>query len=172
MLETPRLVLRPHRLDDLPALHAMDTDREARQFCGGVAELAATRDYLKYAIAEFGQGRLWKFAIDLKTGQAAVGWCWLKWCEPLAGFEIGYQIARPFWKQGIATEAARRVTEYALEEQKLQEVYFVIDPQNAPSLRVAEKLGLSLLREQTWDSQSGKARIYAASGARPLLMVG
>jgi [ribosomal protein S5]-alanine N-acetyltransferase len=163
MLETERLILRPHRLDDLQALHAMDTDAEARLFCGGVADLATTRAYLEYAIAEFGQGRLWKFAIDLKTGPAAVGWCWLKWCEPLDGFEIGYQIGRPFWKQGIATEAAQCVTNYAFAEQKMERVYFVIDPQNTASCRVAEKLKLSLEREQAWDSQSGKVFLYLAT---------
>lgn len=149
MLQTARLTLRPHRPEDLAALHEMDTDAEARHVCGGVADVTTTRNYLDYSITAWGQGYLWKFALDLTSGPPMVGWCWLKWCLPLESYEVGYQIARPFWGQGLATEAARRVVQWAFEKQRLTQVYFVIDPQNTASCRVAEKLGLSLLREQT-----------------------
>jgi RimJ/RimL family protein N-acetyltransferase len=115
MITTERLILRPHRIEDLDALCALDTDAEARRYNGGVADREKTERYLRRHIAEFGNGRSWKFAIELtgRSETSMIGWCWLKYEEALDGYEIGYQVAREHWGQGIATEAARGVMDFA-----------------------------------------------------------
>jgi len=158
-VEISRLLLRPHRLTDLHILHEMDTDADARRFNGGVADRATTLHYLERAIATFGTDN-WKFAIDLTASDAMVGWCWLKYYAPLGVYEIGYQIARPYWRQGIATEASTLLIAFAFDAVGLDAVSAIIDPTNTPSLRVAEKLGMTFIEEREWDSLSGRARIY------------
>jgi [ribosomal protein S5]-alanine N-acetyltransferase len=55
--------------------------------------------------------------------------------------EIGYWLGEPFWGRGIATEALRAVTAYAVEQHHLTRVYAVPYAGNAASCRVLEKVG-------------------------------
>jgi RimJ/RimL family protein N-acetyltransferase len=55
--------------------------------------------------------------------------------------ELGWVIARPHWGQGLATEAARAVREWAYAERGIERLISLIDPKNTRSIRVADKLG-------------------------------
>ena len=55
--------------------------------------------------------------------------------------EIGYVVAREARGRGIATRALRLVTDHALGEVGLDRVQLLIDVENEPSLRVAERCG-------------------------------
>jgi [ribosomal protein S5]-alanine N-acetyltransferase len=59
-------------------------------------------------------------------------------------FEIGYMVHRPFWRRGLATEAALAVRDYAFQERKLSRVVSLIRPENVPSQGVARKLGMDV----------------------------
>ena len=54
---------------------------------------------------------------------------------------LGYVVRTSRTGEGIATEAARLVAQYGFEKLGLQRIEIVVHPDNAPSLRVAEKLG-------------------------------
>ncbi len=54
---------------------------------------------------------------------------------------LGYVVRTSRTGQGIATEAARLVAQYGFEKLGLQRIEIVVHPDNAPSLKVAEKLG-------------------------------
>jgi [ribosomal protein S5]-alanine N-acetyltransferase len=58
--------------------------------------------------------------------------------------EIGYWLAEPFWGRGIATEALRAVTSYAIENHGLTRIYAVPFAWNVASCRVLEKAGYVL----------------------------
>jgi RimJ/RimL family protein N-acetyltransferase len=58
--------------------------------------------------------------------------------------EIGYWLGESFWGRGIATEALRAVTAYAVKEHSLTRVYAVPFEWNAASFRVLEKAGYAL----------------------------
>ncbi len=55
---------------------------------------------------------------------------------------IGYWIGKDFLNKGYATEATVLALRYSFEYLKLHRVSLWISPENSPSLRVAEKLGL------------------------------
>jgi RimJ/RimL family protein N-acetyltransferase len=57
--------------------------------------------------------------------------------------EIGYLIHRPFWRQGLATEAALATRAWAFETLGLDRVISLIRPENLPSQGVARKLGMT-----------------------------
>lgn len=57
--------------------------------------------------------------------------------------EIGYLIHRPFWRQGLATEAALATRAWAFETRGLPRVISLIRPENLPSQGVAGKLGMT-----------------------------
>ena len=62
----------------------------------------------------------------------------LEWPEP----ELAYSLDQPFWGRGIATEAARAAREWAFARLDVRRGWQVSSwPDNARSIRVAEKLG-------------------------------
>jgi RimJ/RimL family protein N-acetyltransferase len=68
--------------------------------------------------------------------------CWRP--EGWLRFEIGWMIRREFWGKGFATEASSAAMEFAFEELEQPHVISIIQPENAASRRVAEKLGEKL----------------------------
>ena len=56
--------------------------------------------------------------------------------------EIGYLLARRYWHNGYATEAALGCREYAFHGLGLQKVYCIIRENNLASRRVAVRLGM------------------------------
>lgn len=56
--------------------------------------------------------------------------------------EIAWIFGRQYWGQGYATEAARACLAYGLEERGIDRILAIIFPENAASIRVAEKLGM------------------------------
>jgi ribosomal-protein-alanine N-acetyltransferase len=61
---------------------------------------------------------------------------------PDADIEVGYMLRRSAWGKGYATEACRRLVQFAFEETELDEIVAVTDPRNAVSQKVLRKCGL------------------------------
>jgi RimJ/RimL family protein N-acetyltransferase len=76
-----------------------------------------------------------------ETGQL-VGHVGAFFGESFAGIEIGWNIYRAVCRQGFATEAAAVAIRHALEVRGEPRVRAFIDPGNAPSIRVALRLGM------------------------------
>jgi RimJ/RimL family protein N-acetyltransferase len=55
--------------------------------------------------------------------------------------EIGWLLRRASWGRGFATEGARAALAYAFERLGVAHAVSLIRPENAPSIRVAERLG-------------------------------
>ena len=101
--------------------------------------------------AEHGHG-LW-LAIERTTGQP-VGQIGLLLQEVEGNLEpeIGYLLHKPFWHQGLATEAGLGVRRYAFGSPNRSRVISLIRPANTPSQAVARRLGMTLQKEVTvWD---------------------
>jgi len=62
--------------------------------------------------------------------------------------EIGWTLGSDYWGRGYATEAAIACRDWALGELGLTRLVSVIAPDNAASIRVAEKIGETLEREE------------------------
>lgn len=56
--------------------------------------------------------------------------------------EIGWRIARPFWGQGYAPEAAAACLQYGFDALGLPDIVAITVPANRKSRRVMEKLGM------------------------------
>jgi RimJ/RimL family protein N-acetyltransferase len=92
-------------------------------------------DYKKY-----GYGR---FAVELKETGAIIGFCGIKYLPEIDLPEVGYRFLKEYWGRGIGTEAARVCVEFARDDLKVEKLVALIIPENAASIRVAEKLGMS-----------------------------
>jgi ribosomal-protein-alanine N-acetyltransferase len=78
--------------------------------------------------------------------------------------EIGYRLHPDYWNKGIATEAARAVRDHAFRDLKLLRVVSLIHPENSPSQRVAEKLGMSLEKQTIY--RGSLTNVFFLSRAR------
>ena len=151
ILETERLILRRLIPSDLDELFALYRDPEIRRyFPEGTLTLEETREELEWFLdghprhPELG---LWA-TIHKETGKF-IGRCGLlPWeIDGIHEVEVAYMIARPFWGQGLASEAARGILSYAFETLGFTRLICLMDPANLASRRVAERLGMMLERE-------------------------
>lgn len=55
--------------------------------------------------------------------------------------EIGWYVDARYWGYGLATEGARALLRHGLDDLRLDSVWALVRVDNAPSLRVAERLG-------------------------------
>ncbi|MGF2616533.1 GNAT family N-acetyltransferase [Rossellomorea aquimaris] len=57
---------------------------------------------------------------------------------------IGYIIHPDWWGNGFATEASKLLIHYGLRELKLHRIYATCSPENLASIKVLEKIGMTL----------------------------
>ena len=148
VLETERLVLRHLSMADLDNLFELYHSPDVRKYYSeGIPSYEETRRELEWMIntcyARYGFG-MWA-TIDTATGKF-IGRCGLTPMdiEGHEEIEVGYMLARDYWGQGLATEAARAILQYGFEQVGLARLICVINPANQASSRVAEKIGMTL----------------------------
>jgi [ribosomal protein S5]-alanine N-acetyltransferase len=144
ILETARLVLREMTPDDLDFVAAMLADPEVMRYypkCYTREEAATWIERQMRRYARHGHG-LW-LAIDKATNQSVgqVGLL-IQQVHGVMEKEVAYLIHRPFWRRGFATEAGLAARDYAFGVLGRERVVALIRPENAASLRVAQRLGL------------------------------
>jgi len=85
------------------------------------------------------------FSVIHKGDGILIGDCGLERME--IGVELGYDLRSDYWDQGLATEAAGAVRDFAFTTLGLVELISLIRVGNEASRRVAEKIGMSLAEE-------------------------
>ncbi len=153
---TERLLLRPSWPEDASALHTAIADE------GIVRNLArAPWPYTPCDAAQFAaleHGLMFpNFMLMLRTDGAPklIGSCGLGQLDGEA--ELGYWIARPYWGQGFASEAARAVVNIAkaLGHSKLVSGHFTDNPASG---RVLRKIGFRPLGRSEQRYSAGRQR--------------
>ena len=142
---TPRLLLREFTQDDLPFLEAMLADPV-------IAEVYATRFTRQDAQAWLDK-QLERYATDGHAfwvvesieDQTPVGQVGLlrRELQGTTELEIAWMIAAPWRKRGFALEAAQTVRDHAFAWLDPARLISLIRPDNAPSIAVANKLGMT-----------------------------
>jgi RimJ/RimL family protein N-acetyltransferase len=73
--------------------------------------------------------------------------------------EIGWRLNSLSWGKGYATEAAKPIVEHAFVALRLPRIIADIDPGNTPSMRVAEKIGLTYVGEAHHEGTPSKSYV-------------
>jgi ribosomal-protein-alanine N-acetyltransferase len=92
------------------------------------------------ALHEAGTHRVWAITLDFTTLVGAIGLHDID--REHSNAELGYWIGKDFWGHGYATEAARAIVQYALDDMTLERVYAKHFARNPQSGRVLEKIGM------------------------------
>ncbi len=156
-LETKRLVLRELHSGDAESLFAVLGDEEVTQFYDdeGFRDVSQAGKQIEAWAAGFRARRCVRWGIAQRENGEIIGTCgyygfhgWHK----RAG--IGYELARPFWRQGIMTEALGAIIEFGFKRVGLNRIEAVVMPGNQVSVKLLEGLGFhqeGVLREyENW----------------------
>jgi len=140
---TPRLRLRALRLSDLDAYAAMCADEEVMRYIGAGGPVARETAWRHLAMflgtwALHGHG-MW--AVERRSDGRMIGRVGFIDPPDWPGCELGWLLARDAWGQGYAFEAASAARAFGRQQQGLGEIISLIRPDNAPSIRLAERLG-------------------------------
>jgi [ribosomal protein S5]-alanine N-acetyltransferase len=144
VLTTARLVLREMVPADLDFVAAMLADPEVMRYYPKTYSRAESQEWLDRQRTRY-----------LRDGHALWLACAREGGEPVGQVgvvrqhvngvdhtEVGYLLAHAFWGRGLATEAARACRDHALTTLGRARVISLIRPENQPSRRVAERMGM------------------------------
>jgi ribosomal-protein-alanine N-acetyltransferase len=152
-LKTERLILRPLSLLDLEFVFHHFSDPEVNRYLLD-EEPVTTREQAQaiidfYSLPERKSYNRW--VILKKTDARAIGTCgYHQWQVVHHRAEIGYDLEKASWQQGIMTEALRAMLSYGFERMGLNRVEALVYIENDASIRLLERLGFQkegLLRQ-------------------------
>ncbi|MFP4344383.1 MAG: GNAT family N-acetyltransferase [Anaerolineales bacterium] len=150
VLETDRLFLRRMRPEDIDDLLRIFTDPQVMASFGGeLFDRAQMERWLAGNLEHQERYGYGLFAVILKSNGEFIGDCGLEHMEVEGEreTELGYDFRSDYWNQGLATEAASAVREFAFGTLELTRLISLIRVGNQASRRVAEKVGMTLHEE-------------------------
>ena len=149
MVETERLLLRPLELGDLDAFAPVWADAVVMRHIGSGAprDRERSQELLTRLVEHWDEHGFGLWAVVPKGEAAPVGWAGLMvpsfLPSVLPAVEVGWLLARPWWGRGLATEAGAAAIDWGFGGLGLDRLISIIYADNAPSLRVADKLGMT-----------------------------
>jgi ribosomal-protein-alanine N-acetyltransferase len=179
ILTTARLVLRALAAADLADLYQYASDPliDRHTPWDHYHTMDEAKADLTDYVAQYDRDGMGVWGVQHRADGKLIGICnFTYWQTRHRRAEIGYTIARPYWGQGLATEAVRAVLTFGFERMDLARIEAVCTPDNTASERVLQKAGMQyegLLRNyQVWRGTPQDLKMYAiiradTSTARP-----
>lgn len=145
-LKTQRLILRPFKMSDAAAIAELANDKD----------IATNTENLPYPYLEhhaidwirahqhmYDDGHMLTQAITLAKKGTVIGAIGLEFTKSYNHAELGYWLGKPFWGQGYATEATKRLVHHGFMDLNLHRIHAFHLSQNPASGHVLKKLGMS-----------------------------
>ena len=161
VLETPRLVLREMGMEDRGALASILQDERVMYAYNGAFSEEETEAWLEKQLRRYREYGFGLWAAVLRDTGEMVGQCGITMQEYGGGLvpEIGYLLAYAYWHRGYAQESVSACVDYAFRTLGAGHVTAQIRPNNLPSVKVAERLGMTV-RSQFVKRYRGKDMIH------------
>lgn len=141
-LTSARLGFRCWGDDDLPLAMELWGDPEATRKIGGPFTPEMVRLRLEKEISQMQEQRLQYWPIFLLDTNQHVGCAGLRpYRAEQRIYELGVHLRRAFWRQGLASEAARAVIAYAFDVLQAEALFAGHHPENEPSRQLLTRLG-------------------------------
>ena len=143
-LECRRIRLRATRDDDADGLFAVFSDAETMRYWSTrpVNDIEQIRERIRLVRDWFTAREGLQWAIALHDDDRCIGTATL-FNISIANrrAEFGCSLARMLWGQGLAREAVGRMLRFGFDTMQLERIEADIDPRNAQSIGLAERLG-------------------------------
>lgn len=149
VIQTPRLGLREMSRTDIGFVSTMLADPEVMRYYPAPLSRSEAEEWLDRQLRRYRDDEHGLWLVEWRSSGQPVGQVGLAMqeVEGVREPEIVYLVHRPFWRRGVATEAAKATRDFAFGRLGLSRVISLIRPQNVPSQGVARKLGMRLERE-------------------------
>lgn len=145
ILETKRLRLRELTLNDAEFIYKLVNDPSWLEHIGDkqVRNLNDAKNYITSGPqAMYQKHGFGLYLTELKENNTPIGLCGLIKRDTLNDVDIGYAFMPEFWGQGYAYEAISTTLEYGKDKFKLNRIVAIVSPQNHPSIKLLEKIGM------------------------------
>lgn len=153
VLETERLILREIKAEDAQDLFINFSNPEVMKHYGSepMDHIEEANGLIHSFHIGFCEGKAVRWGIQLKEEKNLIG---------TVGFhalsskhrrsEIGYELNKGYWGQGLAKEAILKVVEYGFQEMELKRIGAIVFLENEPSNQLLNRIGFKqegILRE-------------------------
>jgi RimJ/RimL family protein N-acetyltransferase len=165
-LLSERLVLRRPVPTDDEACFRIHGDPRAATYrtLGPDASIDVSRVTLARWIAHWDEHGFGPWLVEHEGELAGFGGLRWRGADEIPGLNLYFRIRPELWGRGLGTELARASVRIAFHDGLAPEVTAVIRPDNAPSIRVVERIGMRLVRDVDFHGQ--RAVLYAIAAPR------
>jgi RimJ/RimL family protein N-acetyltransferase len=149
IVQTTRLLLREFAALDADALALVLSDPETMRYYPAPYDHAGVELWIERNRQRYRDDGVGLWAMELTMTKEVIGDCGIV-VQEVEGerlYEIGYHLRRDFWGQGLATESAIACRDWAFARLKIERLISLIRPENGPSRRVAERVGMTVWKE-------------------------
>lgn len=147
-LQTERLLLRKITPQDVEDLYEIYSDPEVMRYFDdryAFETMAEAEEMVAGYVKGLHEGTEYRWGIVLKETGKLVGTCGFHaLSEYHKRVEVGYDLNRDYWGRKIMTEALTQIIDLAFTECGVNRIEAFVEPPNAASRALLEKLGFSL----------------------------
>lgn len=145
ILQTKRLYLREMNQGDFAALCEILQDKTVMYAYEHAFDDAEVQEWLDKQLQRYKTDGFGLWAVILKKNEKMIGQCGLTMqdCNGKQVVEVGYLFQKAYWHKGYATEAAVACKQYAFDTLNADEVFSIIRENNAASIAVARRNGMT-----------------------------
>ncbi len=150
-IETERLLIRRLQQEDLGALDSILGNGEVMRYSlSGTLTSAQVARFFSVQLEAYANRLGMHAAIEKKSGQliGLIGFLSQE-LDNQQEVELSYRLHPNFWGKGLAQEAAFALCQFAFSELALDHLISIIDLENGRSIKLAERLGMALVRKST-----------------------
>ena len=141
--QTKRLIFRKMNFDDFEEISKMLAQQSVKEVWGKKFTNKDVKKWIENCMSSYSNTGEGYYIMQSKENNDVVGQISLSQ-DTINGkiyYEIGYILNEKYVGYGLATEAARHMTDFAFEIMNLDKVIFEIRPTNLKSIKVAKRLG-------------------------------
>jgi RimJ/RimL family protein N-acetyltransferase len=161
--ETPRLRLRQLTSSDAAFIVELLNDPDFIRNVGdrGVRTDTDAQRYIHSGpAASYGRYGFGLYVVELKEAATAVGLCGLLHRDTHPDVEIGFALLPRYRGRGYTLEAARATLRLGVESLRLTRIVAITAPDNVPSMRILETLGLEFAGLVHFAEDGRESRLY------------
>lgn len=143
VLETKRLRLRQLETADAEALFQIYADEQVTRYYDleTFTELEQAEALISRQLDRFRQKAGIRWGITFKDKDIVIGTIGMMLTPENRQGGIGYDLGRPYWRQGIMHEVLERIIQFGFETAEVERIQALVMPGNAASAGLLEKLG-------------------------------
>jgi len=143
---TTNLHLRELTPSDAEAVHRIFADEEVTRFydLDTFSDIRQATELIRHQRIRFDNGEGIRWGITQQQNNIVIGTVGIIFNQSNLSGGLGYDLARPYWRRGIMTEALRIIIRYSFSSLRLNRLQALVVPGNEASIGLLLKLGFSL----------------------------